>query len=384
VRVTGERETLDLGTLRLDPGARLEVDLVDQANVPVPNQWVSLAPESAFSPDQFPAMLSDSAGRATFDRLGSGRYRVSARASRLCGYVRPVVARWVTVGGNASVRQRLQIAGVQMSVRLTTAGAPLASAPLSLSADVAEPSVPSWLTDPNRGRLFSPPVYSSTGCEGMTDKDGVATIQYVPAGPAKISVPFVSSTFVRRVSIPPEDGELALDIPTGIASLRIIDAGTGEPATAALVQWLSGGSEVVARVPATGDVLFEGIRDGSASVIVTKQGYEPLKAELPGPPPTLHTIALRRRPDRTLQCRVQTEDGDPIANAVVEIVSSDPLRPVHLAGTDARGLVLFADLPEGTLRLTASADGYVSARAAVSIPAAATLIPLTLRRSAAR
>jgi hypothetical protein len=74
MRITGESPLVDLGTVTLEPGSTLNVEVLDGAGAPVSDHEVFLDDGTAFSPLWFPPVRTDERGRVTYDRLGSGRY----------------------------------------------------------------------------------------------------------------------------------------------------------------------------------------------------------------------------------------------------------------------------------------------------------------------
>jgi len=74
----------------------------------------------------------------------------------------------------------------------------------------------------------------------------------------------------------------------------------------------------------------------------------------------LHEVALLPEPITLVQPRVVTASGAPVPNAVVELSPENPLEVVHVAVTDAKGVASFPVAPAGVLRLTVSADGFVT------------------------
>jgi hypothetical protein len=91
--VTGAETLLDGGTVIVYPGAVLNVDVVDETGAPVANYPVSLEDRRPPSPLQFPPIRTNQGGRATFDRLSEGRYRLRASVRELCNYQRLSIAR---------------------------------------------------------------------------------------------------------------------------------------------------------------------------------------------------------------------------------------------------------------------------------------------------
>jgi hypothetical protein len=56
-----------------------------------------------------------------------------------------------------------------------------------------------------------------------------------------------------------------------------------------------------------------------------------------------------------------TTSGEPLPNAVVELISAKPAAEPRVAVTDAKGVVVFSNVPSGSLQLIASADGFATA-----------------------
>jgi hypothetical protein len=57
---------------------------------------------------------------------------------------------------------------------------------------------------------------------------------------------------------------------------------------------------------------------------------------------------------------VITPSGEPLPNAVVELISANPTAVPHVAVTDAKGVVTFFGVPSGSHQLIASAGGFVT------------------------
>ena len=103
LRITGRDALVDVGTVRVPAGARLFVDVVDGAGAPVQAQEVFLEEVAPLPVVFFRPSLTDDGGRAIFDRLGAGRYRVRTRAGGLCGNRPLAAARMVTVSGSGKM-----------------------------------------------------------------------------------------------------------------------------------------------------------------------------------------------------------------------------------------------------------------------------------------
>src|SRR5213078_4113596 len=88
VNVRDATKVVDGGTIAIQqPGAVLHVDVLDAAGAPVPNYEVHLDDPRPRSPLVFLPVRTNQQGRATFDRLATGRYRVWAAAADRCANV---------------------------------------------------------------------------------------------------------------------------------------------------------------------------------------------------------------------------------------------------------------------------------------------------------
>ena len=85
VHVTGDAPLLDAGTVMVEPGALVHVDVVDITGAPVPEHLVFIEDALPLSPLGVPPVRTNQQGRATFNRLGAGRYRVHTRSTERCG-----------------------------------------------------------------------------------------------------------------------------------------------------------------------------------------------------------------------------------------------------------------------------------------------------------
>lgn len=381
VRITSGSAIVDGAMVMLEPGAVLHVDVVDGEGAPVPAHEVRIEDALPFSPLFFSPARTDENGRATFERLASGRYRLRTRTVEPCGRQFLTISRSVRVSGSGTLRTRLVIGG-RATFRLMSSGVPLRATSLSVTAESAPAVRPPWLRtsilSPFVGRPFGPYSLDSP-CNGVTDADGRVTLAEFPPGPARVDVRLPHSTWVGRVSVPPDGREVALDIPSGFMSVRVSNAATKAPLAGAAITWTSGGARVETTTSATGDALMGAVAAAPGTLTVRAPRFRSADVKLPAPPEVLHEVALVPARD-SVQARVVAESGDPVA-AVVELVPDDPIETAYVATTDSKGSVRFFDLPPGSLRLVTHADGYVTS--VTRIPANATDdVVVTLRLKA--
>jgi hypothetical protein len=335
--VTGEQPLLDGGTVIVQPGAVLQVDVVDAAGAPVADHDVSLQDVRPRSPLAAAPVRTNQQGRATFERLSAGRYRIRTTVTARCANALLSIAPLVSVPRSGTVRMRLVAAG-RATFRITSPLGPLRGALISASPD----------NDTSR----------VASCSGGTDADGRVTLATFPPGPAQVNVRLTNSSYVRRVDVPIDGREIALFIPEGFLPVRAVNAPKHDPINGATISWTSEGGRVEATASVVGEALLEGVGAGGGTLAVAASGYKTIEEQLPEPPAVLHEAALERTADTNLEVRVATAGGQPLPDAVVELISLDPMVIPFVATTDQRGAFMFRDAPPGSLRLTASADGF--------------------------
>jgi hypothetical protein len=141
----------------------------------------------------------------------------------------------------------------------------------------------------------------------------------------------------------------------------VISAARHEPVAGAAITWTASGGRVEAIASATGEALLEGVGTAGGTLAITARGYVRVEENLSEPPAVLYDILLRSAPITTLQARVISASGEPVPNAVVALWPRNPMDVPHVAATDAKGDVAFADVPLGALDLEASADAFNTA-----------------------
>jgi len=362
ITIDGTDDVIDGGVITIQPGSVFHVDVVDGTGAPIANHLVSIEDVLPFSALSFQPARTDRQGRATFDRLAAGRYRVRTVATERCNGVLLSTARLVSVNGNGLVGLRLVIGG-SASLRVTSPLGSLAGIPVSIAPDSGEPlAAAPFAVLPGRppAPLMRPP-----SCGGSTDADGRVTFANVPPGAARIDVRLRTSTHLRRANVRGDGPEIAIAIPDGYLPLHVTSETTGRPIANAMVTWNGGGYRVQAATTGNGDVLLEGVGDGVGSISVAASGFVTGEATVTEATATTHEVALRPSPRPRRQVRVVSETGEPVANAIVELLPATVLDVGVIAVSDAKGAVVFSQAPQGTFRAIVSADGF--APAAISL-----------------
>lgn len=361
LHVTGADTLLDGGTVIVEPGAVLHVDVVDGTGAPLAGHEVSLADARPLSPLSSARAQTNLQGRARFDRLAAGQYLVSTRASARCGVQTLVTTRRVSVSGNGTLRTRL-IAGGTATFRVMSPFAPMSGVAVSASPDSGTSSSPA--TSGRAGAVLRSrgpmPRTSGASCGGSTDAEGRVVLSTFPPGPARVHVRLPNSTYVRRVNVPVGGQETALLVPDGFLPVHVIDALTNKPVAGAAITWTGAGARIEATTVASGDALLEGVGATQGTLLVMANGYERAEGKLSEPPAIAFEVGLVPTRPALLRARVITTTGEPVAHAIVELAPDDPMALGHIAAAAADGVVTFVDAPPGTLNLTASAEGFAA------------------------
>jgi hypothetical protein len=340
---------VDGGTITIQqPGAVLHVDVLDGTGARVPNHEVYIDDARPRSPLVFRPVRTNQQGRATFDRLATGRYRMWTKAADRCGDVVLTTSRVVAVSGTGTVETPLVVGG-RATFRITSPLGPSMAVPISASPNVAPlPSAFAYRA-------------TSSGCRGTTDANGRVTLTNFPPGPAHVDVHLANSTYVRQIEVPSDGREVAVAIPEGFLPVHVVNALTNQPVAGATIRWTGSGARAEATATASGDALLEGVGTEGGTLGVAAQGYQPAEEQLTEPPGIPHTIAVMPlSPATNLRARVITTSAEPLPNAVVELIVANPAEVPRVAVTDAKGIVAFSSVPTGSLKLIASVDGLVT------------------------
>jgi carboxypeptidase family protein len=344
-------KSVDGGTVAIQqPGAVLHVDVFDGTGAPVPNHEVHIDDPRPRSPLVFRPARTNQQGRATFDRLATGRYRVWSTAADRCANALLTTSRLVSMSASGTVETPLVVGG-RATFRITSPLGPAMGVLISASPNV--PPIPLPFPFANRATSF--------GCRGATDRDGRVTLTNFPPGPAHVDVHMTNSTYVRQLEVPSDGREVAVAIPEGLLPVHVVNARTNQPVAGATITWTGSGARVEATATASGDALLEGVGTAGGTLATSARGYQPGEEQLTEPPGLPHIIALMPLPPApNVRPRVITTFGEPLPDAVVALISANPAEVPRVAVTDAKGVVTFSDMPSGSLQLIASADGFVA------------------------
>jgi hypothetical protein len=365
VSVTGAQALFDIGTVVVQPGAALQVDLLDASGMPVPNQYVVLEDVGSLSPLQFVPLQTNVEGRVTFERLAAGRYRVRTAALNRCVTQDLSIARTVAVPGSGTVNARIFVAG-KATFRISSPTGPVKGTVLTARTDNPAPASPMFAMGRGMPSTIALSL-TTTRCRGTTDADGRVTLTSFPPGPSDVAVHFPNSLYVRRLDVPIGGAEIAVSIPDGFLPVRVVNAATREPVPRAFITWtIEGGGRSEATATIVGEALLDAAGTKPGILAVTAPGFQPAEERLDEPPGIIHDVAVTPVPDTSLVVRVVAASGDAVPDAVVEVAPANPLAATEYAVTDAKGLIKFPDAPVGTLRVTATANGYAPSTIRVS------------------
>jgi len=373
VTVRGEDGVIDGGTIVIQPGTVLRVAIVDGDGAPVANYPVAVEDMLPNSPLAARTARTDQEGRAMFERLGAGRYRVSASMLDRCnGRLALSTGQQLRVNGTGQAAARITVGG-RAALRVTSPQGPLAGRTVSLTPEPGEHAVITrTIAMPGR----PPIILAPPGCSGSTDGDGRATFTHVPRGAALVAVRLHNSTFEHRVSLPGDGSDVTIEVPDGFIQLRVIDASTGRPVPRAAVAWSGGGSRVSATATGSGDALLEGVGESPGSIAVTAPGFGDAEVKVPALAPPIE-VALTPAPSSDRRVRVVSDTGEPIAQAILLLAPATAFDVGVYAASDENGVVGFTNVPRGVARVVAEAEGFVGAalnlRANSDAPATLTL-----------
>lgn len=355
LHVDGETPVLEGGTVVVDRGGILQVVVVDGNGAPVPAHNVILEDVRPFAPIVIPAARTDAQGRAAFDRLAAGQYRLRIGTIERCGIQPLWIAPLVAISGKGSIERRVVVDGTAR-LRLTSPHGGLPSVVVAMAPEGGtRPVPPGLLALRDAAVLFR----SEPSCERTTDGEGRAEFSHFPPGPASVRVSLPNSTYVRRVMVPEDEREIVLQVPEGLLSVRVTSAMTNRPLPRAVISLTAGGARIDALTTATGDALLEGVTAAGGTLAISADGHEPAEVQLAEMPATAVEVALDRTPLSSLDARVVTATEVPIPDAVVELVPPSAGEIGHIAVTDQSGLVTFAKASRSPL-LTVSASGFAT------------------------
>jgi len=371
VTVRGGHGLHDGGTIVIQPGTVLRVEIVNGDGAPVANHPVAIEDVLPNSPLAFRTVRTDQLGRATFDRLGPGRYRVGTPMIERCnGQAALSTGQLVIVNGTGNAGVRIAVGG-RAALRVRSPIGLLAGRAVSVAPETGETRTITMAGRP-------PIILGPPSCSGSTDGDGRATFTHVPQGAARVSVRLYNATFERRVEVPGNGSEITIEVPDGALQLRVINASTGRGVSNASVTWSGGGYRVLATATGNGDALLEGVGDSPGSISVTASGFVEAKASVPALAAPFD-VSLMPAPSQNRQVRVVADTGEPVTHAIVLLVPATVFDVGVYAAPDTNGVVHFTSVRPGVARVVAQADDFVGA--ALNLPADSdALATLTLAR----
>ncbi len=359
VTVRGEHGLHDGGTIVIQPGTVLRVEIVDGGGAPVPNHPVAIEDVLSNTPLAFRPVRTDQLGRATFDRLGPGRHRVGTPMIERCnGHAALSTGQLVTVNGTGNAGVRIAVGG-RATLRVRSPVGLLAGRAISVAPETGEARTITMAGRP-------PIILAPPSCSSSTDGDGRATFTHVPQGAARVSVRLYNATVERQIEVRGDGCEITIEVPDGALQLRVINASSGRGVSNASVTWSGGGYRVRATATGNGDALLEGVGDSPGSISVTASGFVEAKASVPALAAPFE-VALMPAPSRDRRVRVVADTGQPVTHAIVLLVPATVFDMGVYAAPDTNGVVHFTNVRPGVARVVAQADGFVGA--ALNLPA---------------
>jgi len=372
--VTGVKRVIDGGTITITPGAQLHVDLFDDRGQPVPKHEVWIEDAIQPSPLSMTTVQTNDQGRAIFNRLASGRYRVWTRFVERCGNADPTMSRLVATGNSGVAHLRMVIGG-RAAFRITTTLGPVLGRGVSLTPDPPPP--------PQRvsvsGRRLPIATLAPRGCSGVTDRDGRVVIAPFPPGPAQLRASLFNSSYIMNVNVPESGRETVIAVPDGLIPVKVINRTTQHPVEAQLT-WVGGGGRVETITNANGDALLEAVGTSGGKLTIIAREYQTVEGNFDETPDTMQEVALTASPSARLTVRVVRADAKAPGDAVVELLARGPADVAEFAATDANGIATFTDVPPGPLQFRAHAEGFAAATVQVNEDSRGSIV-ITLTRA---
>lgn len=357
VTVNGVKRLVDRGTITISSGSQLQVDIVDAAERPVPNHDVWIEDAIQPSPLSMVTVKTNDQGRATFDRLALGRYRVWTRLTEKCRGAEPTMSRLVVTSNSGAAHLRMVIGG-RVALRITTTLGPVLGRSVTVTPDPL-PQPASQLVGPS-GRRMPLLATASRSCAGVTDSDGRVVLTPFPSGPAQFRVTLFNSSYIANINVPESGREMAIAVPDGLIPVKVISRTTQHPVEAQLT-WVGGGGRVETYTNANGDALMEGVGTSGGTLTINAREHQTVEGVFDETPETTQEVALMPSPTTRVTVQVIRTDAKVPGDAVVELLARGPADVAEFAVTDAKGIATFTDVPPGPLQFRAHADGFAPA-----------------------
>jgi hypothetical protein len=365
LRVNTGPATIERGTITIHQGGRVAVEILDGKALPVPRHEVWIEDAVQPSPLSFPPVKTDEHGRAVFERLAPGRYRVWTQTVDKCQNTTFLtISRLVSAGPGESAPARIVIGG-RATFRVMTTFGPLLGRSILALPDSPQSATP-WQQRSGFTSMRRPPMLAPPSCRGATDNEGRVTMTPFPPGATTVRISLYNSTFIRRVSVPENGSDVLITLPDGLTPVKVIDGTRRQPIGGASLTWVGGGGRVEATATPNGDALLESVGVGGGTLTVSAREHETLEGAFDETPETPQEVALMASPSERVVVRVVNTDGQPIAGAVVELQSRAPGDPAEFAATDASGQAAFLDVAPGSLQFVAAAPRYAPAAIGVA------------------
>ena len=375
VTVNGVKRFIDRGTITISPGSQLHVDIVDTAEQPVPKHDVWIEDAIQPSPLSMMTVKTNAQGRATFDRLALGRYRVWTRFTEKCRGIEPTMSRLVVTSNSGAAHVRMVIGG-RVALRIITTLGPVLGRGVTVTPD-PPPQPTTQLVGPSGRRM---PLLStaSRSCGGVTDSDGRVVLTPFPAGPAQLRVTLFNSSYIANINVPESGREMAIAVPDGLIPVKVISRTTQHPVEAQLT-WVGGGGRVETYTNANGDALMEGVGTSGGTLTVSAREHQTVEGVFDETPDTMQEVALTSSPTARVSVRVVRDEAEVPGDAVVELLARGPADVAEFATTDAKGMATFTDVPPGPLQFRAHGDGFAPTIVRIEEDSRASIV-ITLKR----
>jgi protocatechuate 3,4-dioxygenase beta subunit/5-hydroxyisourate hydrolase-like protein (transthyretin family) len=211
------------------------------------------------------------------------------------------------------------------------------------------------------------PGSSFSGGQPIHADDGHYALDNIPPGQLQLMVHATGYVAATRGDITVEDGKTVSGIDISLdrgASLSGRVTSASAPVSGAQVRVAFQRAASFGNVTTDGDGLYslEGLAEGDQTIEFQKQGFVVLRKPVTITAGKDQHLDAELDPGRELHGRVVDHSGQGIAMANIATVGGDG-RPLGMVTSDGEGSFVLQGLADGSYKVTARKDGYVSADA---------------------
>lgn len=314
-------EVIDLGTVPIGRGTTLKVHVSDVLQ-PASGMPVRIDRGTGIDPIHPLEATTNDAGDTAFARLGEGVYRLRAGGDQRPGGSGPLLQRWIDIPrGDRNFDLDLTLRRSNVSLQVVSPGRAVDRLAVSVVAE--EPQVDSQTAvvdlplQMGSKRMFNMPFRPVS--RGLTDNGGALLLQDVYPGPSRVVLSLGHSKWSVPFEVTEAPSLATLTLAGVDVALRIVDR-EGDVVASATATWQSSsGPRIVAVQRDINGIWLDAVPTGAGQLAVSAQGFMPLTLTVRDPQAIPPEIEIKPAARGELVCRVTTEQGAPVKEAVVII-----------------------------------------------------------------